>query len=92
MECPTCGVELIDHDYYGKTDHNTMSGIRKIGDIYKCPNSEGFEEKEDAIAYAKDNGIEYEDDNWEDIVCESAVDNGFFHTDRNDNLKEGYPC
>lgn len=96
MECPECGDELSYHDTYGKTqyaDHYYIyprSWIKRTGDIYHCPNREGFEEEESALEYAKEKGIEFE--NWEYIVCESACFNGFFYTDCNDNLKEGYPC
>ena len=98
MECPYCGVEMNCSDYYGKTKHSEHywiyphSWIEKEGDIYKCPNCEGFEEKDQAIEYAKDNNIEYNEDEWEYIVCESGIFNGYFYTDRNGNLHEGYPC
>jgi len=84
--------------HYGKTkyaDHYYLyprSWIEKEGDIYKCPNCEGFEEKDQAIEYAKHNNIEYNEDEWEYIVCESRILNGYFYTDRNGNLHEGYPC
>ncbi len=40
MECPYCNQELVWHDYFGNLDHNTISGINKKGDIYKCQNEE----------------------------------------------------
>lgn len=40
MECPYCNQELEWHDYFGNLDHNTISGINKKGDIYKCTNEE----------------------------------------------------
>lgn len=96
MECLYCGAELECTDYYGKMKYAEhyytypQSQIEKEGDIYKCPNSEGFETKEDAIRYAKENNIEYND--WEDICCNSGCFNGNFYTDKQENLYEGYPC
>ena len=52
MECPYCGAELIEEDSFGNIDYicyGDRSGKR--GDIYKCPNEEGFEEIEDVIDY-----------------------------------------
>ena len=90
MECPYCEAELIYHDYYGKRDYNTLSGIRRTGDIFKCPNHDGFDIEEEAREYASFDDIEYDD--WEEIVCNSATFNGYFYTDKSGNLREGYPC
>jgi hypothetical protein len=96
MECPYCGAELRYQDYYGKrqfADHYYLypqSWIEKEGYIYQCPNSFSFDTEEEAIKYAKEHDITFED--WEDIVCDSANFNGHFHTDMQDNLYEGYPC
>lgn len=38
MECPYCEQELEWCDYFGNLDDNTISGIKKKGDVYKCPN------------------------------------------------------
>lgn len=96
MECPYCDAELVYHDYYGKRDHNTLSGIRRTGDIFKCPNHEGFDTQEEAEEYALNAGYATGEDlnkeGWEEIVCDSAIFNGCFYTDANDNLREGYPC
>ena len=65
MECPYCGAELICTDHYGTglpenyygTAANGIyypSTYKKQGDIYKCPHSEGFEDIEEAIQYAKE--------------------------------------
>lgn len=93
MECTYCGAELVHEDSYGNRNyicHGDMNG--KAGDIYKCPNHEGFESEEEAIAYAEKNDIEYED--WTEICCDSSMHHvsGSFYTDRQDNLCEGYPC
>lgn len=111
MECPYCGRELdcVDHYGTGRTEYyygTAANGIyypstyQKLGDIYSCGNSPGFESKEDVMEYInakserdleryiKDNGFE----TWEEIVCESEVFNGNFYTDSSDNLHEGYPC
>jgi len=37
-ECPSCGIELEYHDYFGKYTGQGMSGIEKKGTIYKCAN------------------------------------------------------
>lgn len=84
MECPYCGAELMYNDYYGTglqeyyygTAGNGIyypSTFKKIGDIYKCPNSDGFEEDDTEC-------------------CKSNIFNGYFYTDLNGNLHEGYPC
>lgn len=52
MECPICGAELEWEDSYGTLDfiiHEDMNGKR--GDIYRCPNHEGFEEIDDCMDY-----------------------------------------
>lgn len=101
MECPYCGAELIWDDTYGTGRPEYYSGTaacglhypstwHKLGDIYKCPNCDGFDNEDEAITYAKENNIRY--DNWEDIVCESNCFNGDFYTDEQENLHEGYPC
>ena len=84
MKCPECRAELNQIDEYGYFCAH-QSG-EKLGDIFQCPNFEGFVSEEEAREY----NPEFED--WEDIVCESAVHNGYFHTDKLGNLKEGYPC
>lgn len=87
MECTYCGSELGCVDFYGK---GLGSDFRKEGDIYKCVNWEGFETKEEAEKYALDNDISYK--NWEDLVCDSEAFSGFYYTDRNGDIYEGYPC
>lgn len=97
MECPYCGTELIWHDYYGKRQYAEhyyiypQSWIEKQGDIYKCPNSDYFEDIDEAQEY-KNNHPELGDINLEEVQCDSVIHNGYFYTDKHDNLHEGYPC
>jgi hypothetical protein len=66
---------------------------RKIGDIYKCPNCEGFEDLDEAKFYQDHCGDKnLIGMNLEEVTCFSFVFNGYFYTDRNRNLCEGYPC
>ncbi|WP_125154408.1 hypothetical protein [Clostridium rectalis] len=93
MECLYCNAELEWQDSYGNYDyicHGDING--KAGDIYRCPNCEGFDDKETAIQYAKDNDIGYQD--WEEICCDSNYHSvcGGFYTDKQENLYEGYLC
>lgn len=93
MECTYCGAELEQEDSYGNHEyicHGDESG--KSGDIFRCPNHEGFEDEQSAIEYAKTNGIEY--NNWKEICCGSSCHrvSGSFYTDRQGDLFEGYPC
>lgn len=103
MECIYCGAELDWHDSYGNKDY-IIYGDRsgKRGDIYICPNHEGFDSVEEVMDYLNINDeselnnylSENELDSWEDIVCQSETHSvsGSFYTDINDNLHEGYPC
>jgi hypothetical protein len=90
MECPYCGAELEYDDYYGHYLGNNQWD--KQGDIYKCPNCEGFSNEQEALKFIDINGYEDYYDTWEDIVCDSECFNGFFYTDKQGNLHEGYPC
>ena len=102
MECIYCGAELDWEDSYGNKSY-IIYGDKdgKSGDIYRCPNHEGFESKDDLLnyleikesdldKYCKDNGF----DSWEEIACESCTHSvsGSFYTDSSGNLYEGYPC
>jgi predicted RNA-binding Zn-ribbon protein involved in translation (DUF1610 family) len=84
-ECPHCGAELRYDDTYFR---GLGSAREKLGDIYRCPNHEGFPDEESARAYEPDAA------EWEEVVCESAVHHvsGSFYTDKAGNLHEGYPC
>lgn len=93
MECPHCGAELELEDSYGNREYICYGNEKgKSGDIYRCPNHEGFANKEEAIAYAEKNNIEYEE--WEEIRCDSSMHNvsGSFYTNKQGDLHEGYPC
>lgn len=93
MDCIYCGAELEWHDSYGNKDYILHGDARgKGGDIFKCPNHEGFETEQEALAYAKENNLDYDD--WTEIVCDSACHSasGSFYTDIQGNLHEGYPC
>jgi len=107
MICPYCNSELKFEDTYyrGKPGgyvnggepypigyySKPSSNYKELGDIYHCPNSDGFEDVEEAIEYAKNNDIEYTEPS--EIICESSCHrvSGSFYTE-NDELKEGYPC
>lgn len=88
FECPFCEAELVHEDSYGRVAAHQDGKI--FGQIYKCPNAQGFQTKEAALNYESSGDLE----NWEDITCESSVHHvsGSFYTDLNDNLQEGYPC
>ena len=52
MECPYCGAELELEDSYGTKEYIIYGDEKyKSGDIYRCPNAEGFDKIEDAIQY-----------------------------------------
>ena len=64
-----------------------------LGYIFKCPNQEGFETEKEALDYLIDTDqTDVDFDNWESLQCDSNNHNGFFYTDKQDNLHEGYPC
>lgn len=97
MECPYCSAEMMYNGSYGRGNMAAQEkygyGWEKTGDIYTCPNADGFETEEEANEYVELIG-EFSDQNEEEICCDSAMHNvsGSFYTDSNDNLKEGYPC
>lgn len=102
LECPYCREELIHEDSFGTLE--ALRGNEPLnGDIYRCQNHEGFQDKDLTECYVQnqdyptlkdymlDNGV----DSWEDIFCDSSVHNvsGTFYVYRNDGiLREGYPC
>lgn len=88
-----CGAELECIDYYG----NRVEG--KVGDIYLCPNHEGFNTVEDVQEYLDLGDDELDGylsvnclEGWEEIQCDSSCHGGHFYTDKQGNLHEGYPC
>lgn len=99
MQCPYCEAELryVDYYYSGRPESfygtagngiHYPSTMQKLGDIYQCPNHEGFDDLDEAQTYKEtiDSDLDVED-----IVCDSNGRNGFFYTS-NGNLQEGYPC
>lgn len=102
MECTYCGSELEYEDSYGNRDyicHGDSNGKR--GDIYRCPNHEGFQTKDEVLTYLKIDDSELETylkeqgfEEWQEVPCDSSTHNvsGSFYTDCNGNLYEGYPC
>lgn len=97
MECTYCNAEMTYEGPYGKGNMAAQEkygyGWQKIGDIYRCPNHEGFESKEEEDEYIELVG-EFSDQEGESICCDSSTHNvsGSFYTDSNGNLREGYPC
>lgn len=94
MECPICGAELEHVDSYGFLAAH-QSGV-VLGEIYRCPNHEGFSSFEEAEQYIFDNKIdmdEYGFETWMVVVCDSSCNSvsGYFYTSYNE-LREGYPC
>jgi len=96
MDCPYCGAELIYSDFYGIGNYAAYEkygyGFKKTGDIFKCPNAEGFKDEEEAIRYLEEIGVNICQENIESICCDSFDFNGYFHTIENHNLINGYPC
>lgn len=95
MECPYCNAELIHKDTWGYLASHQSGEV--LGQIYICPNADGFETQEETNDYLETTEESLEDlglVTWEELVCESANHHvsGSFYTDKNDNLKEGYPC
>ncbi len=108
MECTYCGAELKQVDSYGKGRRENFYGTsgngiyypstyEQLGNIYTCPNHEGFETEEEALKYMNDNNATFESlcvTCWEEIVCDSNCHHvsGSFYDDERGNLHEGYPC
>jgi len=107
MECPNCGIELnYDCDYgrgrkesfYGTASNGLHypSTYEKLGDIYECPNSDGFESEEYAKVYLETIGETIDSlgvDSWGELSCENERGDRFYHTvDNGDELHDGYPC
>lgn len=86
IECPYCGAELVYEDSYGRIRNGFME-VKK-GEIFKCPNRDGFPTPEEARAYDPD------EKNVEEIACHSSTHyvSGSFYTDSAGNLHNGYPC
>jgi hypothetical protein len=82
-ECPYCGAELERTDSYFRNGE-------VLGDIFKCPNAEGFPSQEEALHY--DPTADPEE--WEHVCCHSGTHSvcGSFYTDVHGRLNTGYPC
>lgn len=97
-KCIYCGAHLVYEDTcgvgpYWRHDNNPE------GEVYQCPNHEGFDTEEAAWEYMTELGgkvmmSEFGWESWEDVVCDSSCHHvsGMFYTDRSGELKEGYPC
>ena len=110
MECPYCGAELRCEDHYGTGRQEYFYGTagngiyypstyKKLGNIYRCPNVDGFSTYEEVIEYIDGNEDSLEEYcnqhgalSWDEVVCDSNDFNGLFYTDSSGNLHEGYPC
>lgn len=95
MICPYCDSELNYEDCYGYLASHQSGEI--LGDIYRCPNNEGFQSEEEANNYLNKIGETLENlglSSWEELTCESYKHHvsGSFYTDKKDNLFNGYPC
>ncbi len=94
MECPHCKAELKYDTYTYKGNLAAYekgyegSGFKKTGEIWYCPNKEGFENLEDAENYKKEINSDLP---VEEIVCDSSTFNGYYWTDLQGNIHEGYP-
>jgi hypothetical protein len=87
MKCIYCGAELEKEDEYGYFCRHQSN--EKLGDIFRCPNHEGFQTEADAREYNE----EFLED-WEEACCESSCHSvsGCFYTDKYGELYKGYPC
>lgn len=97
MECPYCGAELIQIDEFGNREYICRGIGERTGDIYKCPNVNEFECKEDAerfLEITEQNIDEFDVEDWTELCCDSNMQNGHFYTylNKEDDLREGYPC
>ena len=107
-ECPYCGAELVWEDSFGKGNLAAQEkygyGWEKIGNIYRCPNHQGFDNLCVVEEYINGacNSTTIEEvlvvlglDSWEDIVCDSSfhhVSGSFYDYGDGTELHNGYPC
>lgn len=100
-ECPYCSAELIYDCSYGQGNLAAQEkygyGWNKKGDIYRCPNAEGFDDCETAVNYYIETYDEHpskEFEDWTGVCCETNClpVSGSFYTDESGELWEGYPC
>lgn len=93
MECPYCGAELIQTDTWGYLARHQSGEV--LGEIYECPNHDGFENKEEFETFLRETNQLIEDlgvEKWEDACCENAQGTRHYYTDKCGDLHEGYPC
>lgn len=96
MECPNCGTELRFLSSFGNGAYiiyGDQSG--KVGDIYECPSSDGFEDDELASSYLENIGESLDSlgvDSLGEVSCENAQGNRHYYTDQSGSLREGHPC
>lgn len=95
MECPFCNAELKYTDTWGFLAAHQSGEV--MGNIFKCPNAEGFEDEQAANDYLFQEGETLENlglSSWEELTCPSSMHfvSGSFYTDKQENLHEGYPC
>lgn len=92
-ECIYCGAELVHEDTWGVGPYWRHDNDPE-GEIYRCPNHNGFDTEEAAWKYVVDFGADPYEGSWEDIACDSGCHHvsGMFYTDQSGELKEGYPC
>ncbi len=92
-ECIYCGAGLTYEDTWGAGPYWICNNDPE-GEIYRCPNHNGFDTEEVALEYVVDFGADPYEGSWEDVVCDSSCHHvsGMFHTDRSGELKEDYPC
>jgi hypothetical protein len=97
MKCPYCESEMVHEDSFGTLDYiNGRNRDGKRGDIFYCPNRNGFENEETLTVYLNTIGESIESigvDSWEEIECLNERGNGFYYCYvGEDILREGYPC
>jgi hypothetical protein len=96
MDCPNCGKELNHTDSYGNRayiSYGDQSG--KVGDIYECSNSDGFEDEEEALAYLdgiNETLVNLGLESLQELTCDNGFGNRHYYTDKSGDLKSGYPC
>lgn len=94
MECTYCNAELIYNCEWGLLAAHQSGEV--FGEIYQCPNSDGFDTLDESKEYCEcllQEGHKFGSKHRaEEVVCESGIHNGHFYTDRNGDLNEGYPC
>lgn len=101
-ECPYCNAELIWEDSFGVGNITAQEkygyGWNKIGNIYRCPNHEGFQHESEAMEYLNESATTFSDlgiISWEEMVCESNVHHvygSFYYYGDGGDLNCGYPC